>query len=134
MNSLKSADPVLRADALDVMLDVEFPDFFEVESVETSQGECTIGSVQCNLGNILEGQTVTVMINFIAPNERGEFDIVATIISLGQSFTNTVKINVTSGNNSNCTLAAGSLTGSIPLYLFIPLFILIRRSFRRMER
>ena len=126
LNSLKSSDPKLRADALGVMLDIDFPDILGVESVDVSQGECTIGSIQCNLGNILEGQTVTVTIIFIAPNERGEFTILAVITSLGQSTSNTIVVNVTDGSG-NCSLAPAGSRGPIPLYLFIPLFILVRR-------
>ena len=131
--ALKSDDPKLRADALDVMLDIEFPDIFEVDSVEVSQGECTIGSIQCNLGNILEGQTVTVTIVFIAPNERGEFTILAVITSLGQTTTNSVVINVTDGNGT-CSLAPSGSRGLFPLYLFIPLFILMRRYWRNKHK
>ncbi|MCH7517618.1 MAG: DUF11 domain-containing protein [Candidatus Dadabacteria bacterium] len=125
--SLSSDDAQIRVDALDVMLDVDFPEEIEVDSVEVSQGMCTIGSVQCNFGDIMEGQTVTVIIIFIAPNERGDFTIGATVSTLGQSFSNFIFITVGGDGSSNCSLAPAGSRGPIPLYLFIPLFILVRR-------
>lgn len=132
--SLSSDDAQIRVDALDVMLDVDFPEEIEVDSVEVSQGMCTIGSVQCNFGDIMEGQTVTVIIIFIAPNERGDFTIGATVSTLGQSFSNFIFITVGGDGSSNCSLAPAGSRGSIPLYLFIPLFILVRRRWRRMAK
>lgn len=85
-----SLTPIQKADALGVILDVDFSDLFIVEDVETTQGTCTVGSVQCVLGDILEGQTVIVTITFRAPDETGEFDIVAIVTSLSQTFTDII--------------------------------------------
>lgn len=134
LNSLEATDPALRADALNVLLDIEFSELFEVVSVETTQGVCVVGSIQCSLGNILEGETVTVTVRFRAPDERGEFDIIATVSTLSQSFSNRVVVDVRSGGDGSCALAApGSSSAAFPLFLLIPLFILFRRSLRRAE-
>jgi len=109
-----------------VVLDVFFSDLLVVESVETTQGICTVGSVQCILGNILEGQTVTVIIIFRAPNQRGEFNISANVNSLNQTFTNNVIIFV-SGQGNGCSLAAEGATMGFPLLLILPVVIMIRR-------
>lgn len=134
LNSLESQDPVVRADALNVLLDVEFSDLFEVLEVETTRGACIIGSVECALGNMIEGQSATVTITFRAPDQRGEFDIIATVRSLAQSFSSTVVVNVRNSSNNNCSLAAPGSEASAPLYLlFIPLFLLVRRAMRKPE-
>jgi len=128
LNSAESSSvgAIQKADALNVVLDVFFSDLLEVESVETTQGICTVGSVQCVLGNILEGQTVTVIIRFRAPNRRGEFNISANVNSLNQTFTNNVIIFV-SGQGNGCSLAAEGATMGFPLFLILPVIIMIRR-------
>jgi len=137
LNSIESSSltPVQRADALGVILDVDFSDLFVVEDVETTQGTCTVGSVQCNLGNILEGQTVIVTITFRAPDESGEFDIVATVTSLAQTFTDIIVIRVTSGGgHGSCSIASVGTSMGFPVYLLIPLLIIARRIIYRARR
>ncbi len=135
--SLSSDDAQIRADALDVMLDVGFPGVFNIDTVETTQGSCIIGIdpvIQCDFGDIMEGQTVTVTIVFIAPNESGDFTIGATVRTLGQNFSNFVFVFVRDGG-SDCSLAAAGSTGtSNLLYLFIPLFIFARRYWDRIKK
>ena len=128
---LNSEDIQIRTDALDVMLEVDFPGEFEVDSVETSQGSCVIGSVLCDLGDIQEGQTVRVSIVFIAPDVRGDFTIGAFVTVLGgQSFSDFIFVSVRN-DNSDCSLAAAGSTGtSNLLYLLIPLFIFTRRYWK----
>lgn len=132
---LNSDDIQIRADALDVMLEVDFPDSFQVDSVETTQGSCMVGSVLCNLGNILEGQTVSVTIVFIAPSVREDFIFGAVVTVLGgQSFEDFIFISV-QNSNSDCSLAAAGASGaSNLLYLLIPLFILTRRYWHTVVR
>ena len=131
--NLNSDDIQIRADALDVVLDVTFPDIFEVDSVQTSQGSCIIGSVQCELDDIQEGETVTVTILFVAPNVRGDYLIQAIVTVLGgQSFSDLIFVHVVN-DDSDCSLAAAGSSGtSNLLYLLIPLFIFARRHYNRM--
>ncbi len=111
------------------MFDVDFSGEFQVRSVQTSQGNCTTtNSVDCDLGNILEGQTVRVTIVFIAPNFRGDFTIGALLTVLGgQSFSDFIFVSVRN-DGSDCSLAAAGSSGiSNLLYLLIPLLIFVRR-------
>ncbi len=134
LNSVESEiiNTLQRVDVQGVVLDVAFSDLFEVDSVETSQGVCTIGSIQCLLGSILEGQVVTVVINFIAPEESGEFDIVYTVTTAtGQMFTNTTTITVAEAGTSGCYIASNGTLVGFPTYLLLPIFIIIRRTLKK---
>ncbi len=124
-----SLTPVQKADALGVILNIAFPALFEVESVETTQGVCD-GSIQCIIGDILEGQTVVVIVRFKAPDERGEFNITATVTTLGQTFTNVILV-IVENRNSGCSLASAAGPASLPLYLLIPVLIPLRRIWKR---
>jgi len=127
-----SLTPVQKADALGVILNIAFPALFEVESVETTQGVCD-GSIQCIIGDILEGQTVVVIVRFKAPDERGEFNITATVTTLGQTFTNVIFI-IVENKNDGCSLASAAGPASLPLYLLIPVLIPLRRIWKRYIR
>ena len=125
--------PEQRANALAVIFDLIFPAIFEVISVQTTnEMPCIVapGSIECPLGNINEGQTETVTINFKAPQEKDTYDFDAIVTTLLQIFENEFRVRVI-GNNNNCSIAPVGASPSIPLYLFIPLFILIRRFWRR---
>ncbi len=127
-----SLTPVQKADALGVILDITFPAVFEVLSVETTQGVCD-SSIECLIGDILEGQTVVVIVTFKAPDERGEFNISAVVTTLGQTFTNVILVIVENRNNG-CSLASAAGPASIPLYLLIPVLIPLRRIWKRYIR
>jgi len=124
-----SLTPVQKADALGVILDITFPAVFEVESVETTQGVCD-NSIECIIGDILEGQTVVVIVGFKAPDENGEFNISAVVTTLGQTFTNVILV-IVENNNDGCSLASAAGPASIPLYLLIPVIIPLRRIWKR---
>jgi len=126
-----SLTPVQKADALGVILNIAYPDIFEVVSVDTTQGTCD-NSIECIIGDILEGQTVLVIVTFRAPDEQGEFNINAAVTSLGQMFTNVVVVRVTD-NGNGCSLAAAATSTSIPLYLLIPILIPLRRLWKRIH-
>lgn len=64
-----SLTPVQKADALGVILTITYPLIFEVVEITTSHGACD-ASIQCLLGDIIEGQTVLVVVTFRAPDER----------------------------------------------------------------
>jgi len=135
--ALGSEDVQIRADAQDVMFDIDFPDAFNIDRVTTSQGGCIIGTlsvIECDLGDIQEGQTVRVTVVFIAPNENGDFTIEAIVSSFGQSLSNFVFVFVSGDGDGNCSIAAaGSIGTSNLLYLSIPLFIFTRRYWRKMK-
>jgi len=84
------------------------------------------------LGKINEGQTetVTVTINFRAPQEKDTYDFDSIVTSLLQIFENKFRVRV-EGDNNGCSIAPVGASPSIPLYLFIPLFIVIRRFWRK---
>jgi uncharacterized repeat protein (TIGR01451 family) len=124
-----SLTPVQKADALGVILDITFPAVFEVLSVETTQGVCD-SSIECLIGDILEGQTVVVIVTFKAPDERGEFNINAVVTTLGQTFTNVILV-IVENKNDGCSLASAAGPASIPLYLLIPVLIPLRRIWKR---
>lgn len=124
-----SLTPVQKADALGVILDITFPAIFEVESVETTQGVCD-NSIECIIGDILEGQTVVVVVTFKAPDERGEFNINAVVTTLGQTFTNVILV-IVENKDDGCSLASAAGPASIPLYMLIPLIIPLRRAWKR---
>ncbi len=130
---LESLTPEQRAVALGVIFDLNFPSIFGVNSVETSTDSVCIilpGSIQCPLGNINEGQTESVTINFTAPQEKDTYDFDTIISTLLQEFENNFRVKVES-DSSNCSIAAAGSTMSIPFYLFIPLFVLVRRFWRK---
>src|SRR3990167_210246 len=124
-----SLTPVQKADALGVILNITFPAVFEVESVETTQGVCD-NAIECIIGDILEGQTVVVIVGFKAPDENGEFNISAVVTTLGQTFTNVILV-IVENNNDGCSLASAAGPASIPLYLLIPVIIPLRRIWKR---
>lgn len=124
-----SLTPVQKADALAVILDIDFPDIFEVVSVETTQGACD-DTIECLIGDILEGQTVVVVVRFKAPDEKGEFNINATAATLGQTFTDTVLV-IVKDKNGGCSLAPQAASAPIALYLLIPILIPLRRIRKR---
>ncbi len=131
--NLESLTLEQRANALGVTFNLSFSALFEVISVETTVGIACIvapGSIVCPLGTINEGQTETVTINFRAPQEKDTYDFDAVVTSLLQIFENKFRVRVESDNN-NCSIAPVGASPSVPLYLFIPLFILIRRFRRR---
>jgi hypothetical protein len=131
----QSLTPEQRADALGVIFNLSFSSLFEVISVETSKGiECIVapGSIECPLGNINEGQTETLIINFRAPQEKDTYDFDSIVTSLLQIFENKFRVKV-EGDNSGCSIATAGSSPSIPLYLFIPLLIVIRRFWRRVS-
>ena len=122
-----------RATALGVIFNLNFSALFEVNSVETSKGIACIvapGSIECPLGDINEGQTETVTINLRAPQEKDTYDFDSIVTSLLQIFENNFRVRV-EGDNNSCSIATAGASPSIPLYLFIPLFIVIRRFWRR---
>lgn len=130
----QSLTPEQRAEALGVIFNLNFSALFEVISVQTTKEiECIVapGSIECPLGNIDEGQTETVTINFRAPQEKDTYDFDAIVTSLLQIFENKFRVRVESDNNG-CSIALVGASPSIPLYLFIPLFVLIRRFWRKM--
>lgn len=124
-----SLTPVQKADALAVILDIDFPEIFEVVSVETTQGACD-DTIECLIGDILEGQTVVVTVRFKAPDEKGEFNINATAATLGQAFTDTVLV-IVRDKNGGCSLAPQAASTPIALYLLIPVLIPLRRIWKR---
>ena len=132
----QSLTPEQRANALGVIFNLSFSSLFEVNSVETSKGIACIvapGSIECPLGNINEGQTETVTINFRAPQEKNTYDFDSIVTSLLQEFENNFRVRV-EGDNNNCSIAPVGASPSVPLYLFIPLFIVIRRFWRRVSK
>jgi uncharacterized repeat protein (TIGR01451 family) len=124
-----SLTPVQKADALGVILDITFPGVFEVESVETTQGVCD-NSIECIIGDILEGQTVVVIVRFKAPDERGDFNINAVVTTLGQTFSDSILILVRD-KSDGCSLAPAAGPAAIPLYMLIPVIIPLRRIWKR---
>ena len=69
--------------------------------------------------------------NIVINNETGEIDF--TIVDSG-SDVDCLYTNVRTedgGNGGGCTLAPAGASNSIPLYLFIPVLILIRRIVKR---
>ena len=137
----QSLTPEQRATALGVTFNLSFSSLFEVNSVETSKGiACEVNNldivpvstIECPLGTINEGQTETVTINFRAPQEKDTYDFDSIVTSLLQEFENNFRVRV-EGDNNNCSIAPVGASPSIPLYLFIPLFIVIRRFWRRVS-
>jgi uncharacterized repeat protein (TIGR01451 family) len=137
----QSLTPEQRATALGVTFNLSFSSLFEVNSVETSKGiACEVNNldivpvstIECPLGTINEGQTETVTINFRAPQEKDTYDFDSIVTSLLQKFENKFKVRV-EGDNNSCSIAPAGASPSIPLYLFIPLFIVIRRFWRRVS-
>ena len=129
----QSLTPEQRADALGVIFNLNFSVLFEVISVQTTKEIACIvapGSIECPLGNIDEGQTETVTINFRAPQDKDTYDFDAIVTSLLQIFENKFRVRVES-DSSNCSIAAAGSTMTIPFYLFIPLFVLVRRFWRK---
>jgi len=129
----QSLTPEQRADALGVIFNLNFSALFEVISVQTTKEIACIvapGSIECPLGNISEGQTETVTINFKAPQEKDTYDFDSIVTSLLQIFENNFRVRVKSDNNG-CSIAPVGASPSIPLYLFIPLLIVIRRFWRK---
>jgi len=124
-----SLTPVQKADALGVILQISYPANFEVVDVVPSQGSCDT-SIQCLLGDIIEGQTVLVVVTFRAPDERGDYNINALVETLAQTFNNVIVVSVTDKDNG-CSLAPAAASMSFPLYLLIPLLIPIRRFWKR---
>jgi uncharacterized repeat protein (TIGR01451 family) len=137
----QSLTPEQRATALGVTFNLSFSSLFEVNSVETSKGiACEVNNldivpvstIECPLGTINEGQTETVTINFRAPQEKDTYDFDSIVTSLLQEFENNFRVRV-EGDNNNCSIAPAGASPSVPLYLFIPLFIVIRRFWRRVS-
>jgi uncharacterized repeat protein (TIGR01451 family) len=137
----QSLTPEQRATALGVTFNLSFSSLFEVNSVETSKGiACEVNNldivpvstIECPLGTINEGQTETVTINFRAPQEKDTYDFDSIVTSLLQEFENNFRVRV-EGDNNNCSIAPVGASPSVPLYLFIPLFIVIRRFWRRVS-
>jgi len=124
-----SLTPVQKADALGVILQISYLANFEVVDVVPSQGSCDT-SIQCLLGDIIEGQTVLVVVTFRAPDERGDYNINALVETLAQTFNNVVVIRVRDKNNG-CSIAPAAASMSFPLYLLIPILIPIRRFWKR---
>jgi len=138
----QSLTPEQRATALGVIFNISFSSLFEVNSVETSKGiacevnnldTVPVSTIACPLGTINEGQTETVTINFRAPQEKNTYDFDSIVTSLLQEFENNFRVRV-EGDNNNCSIAPVGASPSVPLYLFIPLFIVIRRFWRRVSK
>ncbi len=134
--TVASSDPeappltVAKADAQDVMFDVEFSPPLVALNAQTTQGSCTVGaSVSCFLGDIIEGQTVTVIVFFRTPNENLNFNVDAIVTTLAQMFTNRVVIITTDDNG--CALAAPGARPGVPVYLLLPLIVMAVRVWRR---
>jgi len=137
----QSLTPEQRATALGVTFNLSFSSLFEVISVQTTKGVACevnnldivpVSTIECPLGTINEGQTETVTINFRAPQEKDTYDFDSIVTSLLQMFENKFRVKV-EGDNNNCSIAPVGASPSVPLYLFIPLLIVIRRFWRRVS-
>jgi len=137
----QSLTPEQRANALGVTFNLSFSSLFEVISVQTTKGVACevnnldivpVSTIECPLGTINEGQTETVTIDFRAPREKDTYDFDSIVTSLLQIFENEFRVKV-EGDNNNCSIAPVGASPSVPLYLFIPLLIVIRRFWRRVS-
>jgi hypothetical protein len=92
--------------------------------------------VLCEIGTFESGddRTFTVVISVTPQGADLINDAIASFLG-GESY-EFVVINVTGGGGGGggCTVAPAGSTGALPLYLFIPVFIVISIFWRRAKR
>jgi len=128
-----------------VVFTVDIPDGFDIEELITTQGTCDIDTLQCELGDILPGQTVTVVVDAIAPEGEGVFNVSFSVTtSTGQTFTGNATVEVRGGDivvdvdgeGGGCAVAGpgsvkgmGSL-GEILALVLVPFIVILARRFK----
>lgn len=108
-------------DAADVTLMDPIPNFIIPQSVNTTQGECSIATqtVSCDLGDIPQGISVTINI-VVVPTQSGDFTNIVTVSTTLNAFQNAVEktaqvtTQVTTFSGSGCSLSSKS-QGATPL-------------------
>lgn len=149
--SVTSSLALTRQTAEGVLFLVEVPDGFMIEEISTSQGECDIELLECDLGDIEPGETVTVTVDAIVPEGEGVYRVsFIAITSSGQEFTGTATVNVqgedsdtgvvadSSGGGGGCALSSTKTDQTeyltaYGLFILLPIIVFARRSFLRLR-
>ncbi len=124
--------------ATGVVLTIDIPEGFDVEDIITTQGVCDIDLRQCTIGDIMPGETVTVVLDAIAPQGDGVFVVSFRAgTSTGQMFSGTAIVTVrgSDGGDGNCALASSNagkpeIFGLLAPFVLLPLMMLLRRKRR----
>ncbi len=124
--------------ATGVVFTVDIPEGFDVEELIITQGACDIDTLECTIGEIRPGETVTVVVDALAPEGDGVFNVrFSASTSTGQEFTGNVTVKVSSGgNSSSCAIASDNagnaeLLGLLAPFILLPLMMALRRKHRR---
>ena len=115
-----------------VVFTVDLPEGFVIEELITTQGSCDIELLECDLGEIGPGETVTVIVDSITPDSEGVFNVsFSASTSSGQEFSGSARVNVQgggtdgSGDGGGCALASTDVDASNLLTLVAPFIILM---------
>lgn len=106
-------------------------------SLVTASEDCiesVPGQVLCEIGTFLSGDDRTFTIVVSITPEGAELINEAIASFLGGENADTLVVSVTGGGGGNggCSVApADASSGAFPLYLLVPVFILIRKAWRR---
>ncbi len=121
------------------ILTVDIPEDFSIEELLSTKGVCDIELGQCEIGDIVPGEIVTVVVDAVASDMEGVFNVSFTVsTTTGQTFTGSATVDVSGGgvvedgegSGGGCAVA-GTTKGSLPgllLYALIPGAIVARRK------
>jgi uncharacterized repeat protein (TIGR01451 family) len=122
--------------AQNVAVSDDLPNGASLVSASEDCIEPVAGEVLCEIGTFESGddRTFTVVISVTPQGADLINDAIASFLG-GESY-EFVVINVTGGGGGGggCTVAPAGSTGALPLYLFIPVFIVISIFWRRAKR
>jgi len=124
---------------------VEIPEGFEFEDLQSSVGTCDFDTRTCLIGDLAAGGVVTVVLDMIAPQEEGVYDVVFRVMtSDGQEFSSSIRVIVKEdavvsdgdGGSSGCSIASSNtgkteLLGLLAPFMLLPLLVMLRRKNRR---
>ncbi len=139
------ANQTSAAVANNVIFNVDLPPGFVLDGLQTEQGTCNNTLEQCQLGNIVPGQVVTIFVHTFVPTEDGTYIIGYSASAGGQTFNNNSTVTVGQGggggggggsgdnNDGSCAIAGSGSPGFAPMlvWLVIPAIVLFRRMRQR---
>jgi uncharacterized repeat protein (TIGR01451 family) len=125
--------------AAGVVVTIDIPEEFDVEELLTTQGVCSIDLRECVIGDILPGEIVTVVVDAVAPEGDGVYNVSFNVsTSTGQEFTGNATVRVSSGGegSGSCALASNNtgkteLLGLLAPLMLPPLVMVLRRKKRK---
>ena len=124
---------------------VEIPEGFDIEQLQSTKGVCDIELGECEIGEIIPGETVIVVVDAIASDMEGVFNISFMVTTdTGQTFSGNAivrvegeQVNVEVSDGGGCAVAGPntkttSLLGLL-LYALIPAVVVARRRYKNMK-